>query len=103
MGEGRPNASTDQPARTALARRDRRALLQALDGDLKSRHTLLASDRGSAAVTHRADERLQLGAQRLRMAHREVAHRIAAIGLEAETFRDLPRQEITHDVFVARR
>src|SRR5213078_3001594 len=32
-----------------------------------------------------------------------MAHRITAIGLETETLGDLPRQQVPHDVFVARR
>ena len=37
------------------------------------------------------------------MADRKMAHRIAAVGLEAEALGDLPRQQVAHDVLVARR
>ena len=40
------------------------------------------------------DEGEQLGAQRLGIADRQMPHRIAAVGLEAETFGDLERQQI---------
>ena len=43
----------------------------------------------------------QLGAQRLGMADREMAHGIAAVRLEAEAFGHLARQQIAHDVFAA--
>ncbi len=55
------------------------------------------------AVADRLDEGEQLGAQRLGVADREVPHRIAAVGLEAEALGDLPGQQIGDQVFLARR
>ena len=43
----------------------------------------------------------QLGAQRLGIADRQMPHRIAAVGLEAEAFGDLQRQQIADEIFVA--
>ncbi len=40
--------------------------------------------------------------QRLGIADRQMPHRIAAVGLEAETFGDLQRQQIADEIFVAR-
>ena len=58
---------------------------------------------GVLAGPDRADEGLQLGAQRLGMTDRKVTHRIAAVGLEAEALRHLAGQQIAHDVFLAGR
>ena len=56
---------------------------------------------GAVAGADRADEGQQLGAQRLGMADRQMPHGIAAVGLEAEAFGHLARQQIAHDVFAA--
>src|ERR1700751_5756129 len=61
--------------------------------DLEARDTFVAGDGRHAAGTHRLQERDQLGTQRLVMADREMAHRVAAVGLEAEAFSDLARQQ----------
>src|SRR5882724_6048302 len=59
-------------------------IFKALDCDFKTGHALVAGHRGHAAAPHRMEERDQLRAQRLVMANREMAHRIAAVRLEAE-------------------
>ena len=76
---------------------------QASDRDFEACDTLVAAHGWDAAGAHRAEEGDQFGAQRLVMADRKVAHRIGAVGLEAEAFGDLPRQQVAHHIFVARR
>src|SRR5262245_56818667 len=95
--------STGHQARSALGSRMGRRLLQAAGGDFKAADALLAGDRGDAAAADGGDEGLQLRPQRLGMADRQVAHRIAAVGLEAEALGHLPRQQVAHDILVARR
>src|SRR5688572_28487216 len=94
--------STGDEARRPLGGRLGRTLLQAAGGDFEAGNAFLAGDGGRRAIANRGDEGLQLGAQRLGMADREMAHRIAAVGLEAKALGDLPRQQVAHDVFVAR-
>ena len=48
-------------------------------------------------------EGLQFRAQRLGMTDRKMAHRIAAVRLEAEAFGDLAGQQIADQIFAARR
>src|SRR5471030_1964506 len=77
--------------------------LQALDRDLQARDTLVAADDRLLVVADRLHESQKLGAQRLGVADRQMPHRIAAVGLEAEALGHLPRQKIADHVFVARR
>ena len=56
---------------------------------------------GRLAAADGIDECEQLGAQRLGIADRQMPHRIAAVGLEAEAFGDLQRQQIGDQIFVA--
>ena len=80
------------------------AAVEAADRDLEARDAFLAGHRRRASpVADRADEGLQLGAQRLGMADREMPHRIAAVGLEAEALGDLAGQQVADDVFLAGR
>ena len=74
-------------------------MLQAADGDLQAGDALLAVDRRRAARADRVHERTEFGAQRLGITDREVAHRIASVGLKPEIFRDLARQQVADDVF----
>src|SRR4051812_14122145 len=85
-----------------LAGRNGHAALQAPHRDFEARHALGAGHRGRLRVADRLDEREQLGAQRLGMAGGEMPHRIAAIGLEAEAFGHLPRQQVADEIFLAR-
>src|SRR5262245_13586403 len=98
-------ASSDQPPRTGAAtdHARHRSALEAADGDFEAGNTFLAGDGRLTAAADGGDEGLQLGAQRLGMPDRQMAHRGAAVRLEAEAFGDLPRQQVAHDVFVARR
>src|SRR5690242_19571614 len=101
----RATTSANQPsgAGPATAHAGDGALLEATDGDLETCHAFLAGHGGLLPVADRSDERLQLGAQRFGVTDREVAHGVAAVRLEAEAFGHLPRQQVAHDVFVARR
>src|ERR1700682_840697 len=74
---------------------------QATDRDFKTGDAFVAGHRGHAAGAHRAEERDQLGPQRLVMAHRQMPHRVAAIRLEAEALGHLAGEEIAHHVFAA--
>src|SRR5882757_3163445 len=97
--------SADDAARS-LARGVRRGLgglLEAADRNRETGDALVAGNRRHVAGAYRTEERNQLGTQRFVMADRQMAHRIAAVGLEAETFRDLARQEIAHHIFAAGR
>ena len=47
---------------------------------------------GALAVADRREEGDELGAQRLGVADRQMPHRIAAVGLEAEALGHLPRR-----------
>src|ERR1700735_3209652 len=91
----------DAPGPLALRRRFRRWRGKAAHGDLEARDALLAGHWRRLAAADRIDEGDELGAQRLRIADREVPHRIAAVGLEAETFGDLQRQQVGDQIFVA--
>src|SRR5579862_1593496 len=96
--------SLTDKARPLAGRRARSRLgriFQAADRDLEAGDALVAGHRRMASTSHGAQERHQLGAQRLVMADRQMAHRVAAIGLEAETFRHLARQQIAHHIFAA--
>ncbi len=73
-----------------------------MGGNFQAGYALLAGHRRRRAGAHRAQEGQKLRAQRLGMADREMAHGIAAVGLEAETFGHLARQQVGHDVFAAR-
>src|SRR5438094_545503 len=77
------------------------AAAEAAHGDIEAGDAFFPGDGGNRSVTDRGHERGKLGAQRLRMADREVPHRIAAVRLKAEAFGDLAGQEIAHDVFLA--
>src|SRR5262245_10092594 len=70
-----------------------RALLEAAHGELQAGDALLAAHHRRVAAADRGEEGDQLGAQRLVVADREMPHRIAAVGLEAEAFGDLARQQ----------
>jgi hypothetical protein len=72
-----------------------------MGGDLEAGDAFLAGHRRGRAGAHRTHERQQLGAQRLGVADREMAHGIAAVGLEAEAFGDLASNQVGHDVFAA--
>src|SRR5262245_27931617 len=98
-------ASSDQPPRTGAATDHARhcPALEAADGDFEAGHAFLAGYGRLIAAADGGDEGLQLGTQRLGVTDREMAHRVAAVRLEAEAFGDLPRQQVAHDVFVARR
>src|SRR5499427_1370805 len=72
--------------------------VEAADRDLEARHPLLTGHLRPRVAAHRGDERRELGAQRLGVADREVAHRVAAVGLEAEAFGDLPGQQVADHV-----
>src|SRR5438876_5506898 len=81
-------------------RRPRRRFAAA-DRDFEAGDALVAGDRGQIAGADRIAEGDQFGAQRLIMADRQMAHRIGAVGLEAEALGDLARQQIAHDIFAA--
>ena len=81
----------------------RRTGRQAADGDFEAGDAFFAGHRRRRAGAHRAQERQQLGAQRLGMTDRKMAHRIAAVRLEAEALGHLAGEQIAHDVFAARR
>src|SRR5205823_3850996 len=89
-------ASAGDPARPGKPRRGAamRLALQAADRDFERGNALLAGNRGLAAVADRADKSLQLGAQRLGMIDGQMPHRIAAVGLKAEAFGDLPSEQV---------
>src|SRR5712672_2798857 len=76
-------------------------IFKALDWDFETGHALVAGHRRHAAAPHRMEERDQLRAQRLVMADRQMAHRIAAVRLEAEALGHLTGQEIAHHIFAA--
>src|SRR5947209_5819618 len=84
--------SADNAARLALC--GRHVTLQAAHGDFEARHALRTGNRGWLLFADCPDEGQQLGAQRLRMPGGQMTHRIAAVGLEAEAFGDLPGQKI---------
>src|SRR5215470_3835591 len=89
-------ASSDQPSRTGATtdHARHRSALETADGDFKAGHAFLAGDGRLIAAADGGDEGLQLGAQRLGMTDREMAHRVAAVRLEAEAFGDLSRQQV---------
>ncbi len=58
---------------------------------------------GSSPVRIALDEGSEFGAQRLGMTDRQVAHRIAAVRLEAEALGDLAGEQIADHIFLARR
>src|SRR6266511_1756445 len=101
----RSNTSAGQPSGAAPATAHTRhgALLEATDGDFETCDAFLACHGRLPALANRCDKGLQLGAQRFGVADREMAHGIAAVGLKTEAFGHLPRQQVGHDVFVARR
>src|ERR1700674_747552 len=76
---------------------------KATDRDLETGDALVAGHRRHAATAHGAEERDQLGAQRFVVADRKVAHRIAAVRLEAETFGHLTGEKVAHHIFAAGR
>src|ERR1700724_3187955 len=76
-------------------------IFKATDCNFETGHALVAGHRGHAAASHRMEERNQLRAQRLVMAERQIAHRIAAIRLEAEAFGHLTGQESAPYIFAA--
>ena len=76
---------------------------QAADRDFEAGDALVAGHRRHAAGAHGIEERDQFGAQRLVMADRQMAHRIAAVRLEAEAFGDLAGEQIAHHIFAAGR
>src|ERR1700733_5433850 len=82
------------------ASRGPRRIFQAADRDFETGDALVAGHRRHLAA-HGAQEGDQFGAQRFVMADREMAHRIAAVGFEAETFGDLTREQVAHHVFAA--
>src|SRR5262245_39356509 len=80
-----------------------RRCLQALRGDRKARDAFVAGDRWRRSGAHRVQEGEQLGPERLVIADRQVAHRIAAVRLEAEALGDLAGEQVAHDVLAAGR
>src|SRR5438034_8360644 len=78
--------SAHDAARLAQGGRD--IALQATHGDFEARDSLGAGHCGRLLFADRLDEGEQFGAQRLGMAGRQMAHRIAAVSLEAEAFGD---------------
>src|SRR4051794_33501422 len=94
--------SAGQPASSPNMGEPRhRPALEAADCYFKARYAFIARDCRLLAVADGCDESLQLCAQRLRMANREMPHRIASVRLESEAFSHLPGQQVAHDVFVA--
>src|SRR3954452_20214107 len=94
--------SAGHPPRTAAAGHARqRTTFEALDGDFEARHSLFSGHGRLFAAADGTHERLQFGAQRLRIAGPEMGDRKTAIRLKAEALSDLPGQQIAHDVFVA--
>ena len=79
------------PLRAAEAA-GRAGCFEAADRDFEAGHAFIAGDRRRLAGADGIEERDQFGAQRLVMADRQMAHRIAAVGLEAEALGDLARQ-----------
>ncbi len=77
--------------------------LEAADRDFEAGNAFGAGHRRLALRAHRLEERDQFGTQRLVMADRQMAHRIAAVRLEAEALCDLTREQIAHHIFAARR
>src|SRR5229473_7262918 len=75
--------------------------LKATDRNFKAGHAFVAGHRRHPAGTHGVEECDQFGAQRLVMANRQMAHRVAAVRLEAEALGYLAREKIAHDVFAA--
>ncbi len=75
------------------------AAFEALDRDREARDAVLAGDRRRRTLLDRLDEGHQLGAQRLGVADREMAHRIAAVGLEAVALGDLAGEQVADHVF----
>src|SRR5438093_13134749 len=97
--------SADDAARS-LARGGGRGLgglLEAADCDFETGDALVAGNRRHIAGADGIEERDQFSAQRFVMADRQMPHRIAAVGLEAEALGDLTRQEIAHHIFAAGR
>ena len=87
----------------SLRRCGRRTMGQTARCDLKACHRLLSCHGGRGACTNSAQKCEKLRAKRLRVPHRQMAHRVAAVRLEAEAFRHLSRQQIAGDIFAARR
>src|SRR3984885_7396014 len=103
LGGGQKSA--DDATRSLAGRRACRGpgrIFQAADRDFETGDALVAGHCRHLAA-HRAQECDQFGAQRFVMSDREVAHRIAAVGFEAETFGDLTREQIAHPILAARR
>src|SRR4051794_11277520 len=98
LARNAPRALVGDGSRDAM-----RGGLQALRGDRKARDAFVAGDGRRRAGAHRVQERKQLGPQRLVMSDRQMAHRVAAVRLEAETFGHLTREEIACDVLAAGR
>ena len=63
-------------------------------------NAFLTGHRRRSLLGDRPNEGHQFRAQRLGMADREMAHRIAAVRLKPEAFRHLARQQVAADVFV---
>src|ERR1700733_4100713 len=108
--EGKPlhtfpdHALTDDAARPLARRRTRRGvrrIFEATDCDFEAGDAFVTGHRRHLTA-HGAQERDQLGAQRLVMTDRQMAHRVAAVRLEAETFRHLAGQKVTHHILAAR-
>src|SRR5262245_28611437 len=94
----------DAPRPLALRHSRRRsARIEAADGNFEACNALFAGHGGSAAAADGVDEGEQLGAQRLGVADRQMAHRIAAVRLKAETLGDLQGEQVADQVFVAGR
>src|SRR5262249_3427638 len=68
-------------------------------GDLEAGDAFVAGDGRHSPGADGTQEGDQLGTQRFVMSDRQMAHRIAAVRLEAETFGDLAREQIAHDIF----
>src|SRR5438552_18754317 len=78
-------------------------LLEAADRDFETGDTLVAGNRRQVTRADGIEECDQLGAQRFVVADRQMPHRITSVGLEAETFGHLARQEIAPHIFAAGR
>src|SRR4029077_19037746 len=76
---------------------------EATDRDFEAGDAFVAALRGRAAAAYGADKGDQFGAQGLVMADRQMAHRIAAVRLEAEALGHLTGEQIAHHIFAARR
>src|SRR5437879_5445451 len=96
------HALADNAARSLARGGDRlRGSFQATDRNFKAGHAFVAGHRRHPARTHGVEECDQFGAQRLVMSNGQMAHRVAAVRLEAKALGYLAGEKIAHDVFAA--